>query len=730
MSFCRASLPLSPPLTTDRELCDSLYNNKEEEVPASAPVFEGHLYLCTNKSGKKKWQWRLFRFDGTSLSCLSSRKVKLPPDTFIDMPVDPTLRLTQLDQDPCSATLNLSLTSPLLATPKTNHRLSLLKRRHSDRTHGPKLASYYQYPKWTVDITNISSISILKPDTPSSKQINTLPLLNLTQSRCFCVRTFDGQCHVMKAPKDKDLERWLFVLTKMWKYANAVRDQLLAQSQPMARPMNSNDLVGYPPLATDPNVPTTAMHSATPPLRDYGIPSPAQEKSFFEPSDAPKHLSLEKAQWIDEWSRSIAELVAQDPHVEFVPPPIESIPDDDQMSLGSGMTSISARGKAKPVLPAYDHPQGETQWRTLEKDKNNSDHPTPYPQESPVEGRPHPVLRKKRSDDVKNWITRQSPTDQAPGEHHHRSLSPSHRRQSLNILSSMRHDDQPSSPHVSQLQSSKITRRASAGLISHSFTNYRSQSQPLRDDIDDNLGNDGISVHPTPPLHHQDGYNDIHRIHPSLLSRTPSMQTLQQQHQQQRGTAVHQPGVDDDDISLADLQRSLRRLSMNTPRQPPRHKLSRSSMDLQRPYSVSYDSLSPYCHPTQGATGLMTSHSTRNRMSPLVAPALPPIPRASSTPLTTHHLLSYPAMVDTLKETHRVRYSLDDPRLPHAKHAQQAYPFHPLSRSTWDMAPCQKLAPLKVKSQSIDKDRSHGLGTHYQRHSVDLLPDQTRYYRP
>jgi hypothetical protein len=159
------------------------------ETPALSPVFEGRLYL---RSDNKQWQLRLFRFDGTTLTCLSTRKVKLPPGTRLDPSV---LDLSELvmNRSPTA-----SVTSPLLATPANKSRTK----------PGAEMARYYQLPKWTVNVADISAISLLK----NNKRRN--PFMN--QNLSFCIRTYDGRCYVLKAQKEKDLERWLFILTKMW----------------------------------------------------------------------------------------------------------------------------------------------------------------------------------------------------------------------------------------------------------------------------------------------------------------------------------------------------------------------------------------------------------------------------------------------------------------------------------------------------------------------------------
>ncbi|ORZ08921.1 hypothetical protein BCR42DRAFT_124824 [Absidia repens] len=221
MTYRNSLLSLYPPTPTpttpkiSNSDQDADLTSQFEELPAAAPVFEGYLYLRTDK---KQWQWRMFRFDGTCFTCLSTRKVKLPPNTHVDAP--------PLNDQPLMQSLpsftTTSLTSPLLATPTNKSR------QKSTTSAAMPLANYYQLPKWTVDITNISAVSVLKPSSSSNKKKLTM-LPSQKQARCFCVRTFDGNCYIMKAQKQKDLERWLFVLTKMWKFAQAMKHQLTPQ---------------------------------------------------------------------------------------------------------------------------------------------------------------------------------------------------------------------------------------------------------------------------------------------------------------------------------------------------------------------------------------------------------------------------------------------------------------------------------------------------------------------
>lgn len=495
-----------------------------QEVPATAPIFEGHLYLQhPEKSGR--WQWRLFRFDGTSFTCLSTRKIKLPPDT----PVDPTPNENTLVQSLSSHQLNqhhhhhhqqhnmnhstsfhTSHTSPLLATPKDKTLrlvsmtsasmpdLPALATTPSNNINEPMLASYYQLPKWTVDIANISAISVLKGSKKRSPFSS-----NSSKSKCFCIRTYDGQCHVMKAQKYKDLERWLFVLTKMWRFVQTIRDQMQKQQQQQQQPLvvmqppptssyppHANAMFMHPPssweqqqqqqqqptfatarpfdntitarnLVPPPPPPPPHIHDNTiAPTTSSPPPAPVGAPSFTQPHHQQQQqpstqydarykapmLSMEKVHWIDQWRESLAELAAYDQKA-VSPPPIEPIPDDDQISSISGLTSISHRGRppaAAATAPRRSivSPRRKASKRSIRSitasmkrvagggggggnASGSGGHPTDgggtiksnsiapanassaaiMPQELPLEDRPSSSLKKKRSDEVKNWIT-------------------------------------------------------------------------------------------------------------------------------------------------------------------------------------------------------------------------------------------------------------------------------------------------------------------------------------
>ncbi|KAI8087549.1 hypothetical protein BDF21DRAFT_491981 [Thamnidium elegans] len=131
-----------------------------QEMPVTEHVFEGHLYIKEND----KWIWRLFRFDGSTFICLSTKKSKLPAPS----------------------------------APAKNRTVRLMMTNNSTSNY---------LSKWTIGIHQISAISILKPKDKSKTN----------KLKAFTVRTHEGHCFILKAHKQDDLERWIFVLSKMWK---------------------------------------------------------------------------------------------------------------------------------------------------------------------------------------------------------------------------------------------------------------------------------------------------------------------------------------------------------------------------------------------------------------------------------------------------------------------------------------------------------------------------------
>jgi hypothetical protein len=495
----------------------SLDRDYLEEIPVtSTPIFEGHLSV---RNEKKQWQWRLFRFDGSCFTCLSTRKVKLPPHTT-------------LDNHPEDNNNQFSYTSPLLATPKDK-----TKRLCENKTE----LKYYQLPEWSIDVVNISSISVLK-------RIN-----KRTPSKCFSVRTFDHRCIILKAQKQKDLERWLFVLTKMWKFTQAVKNQVAVQQQL------------YDQQQVEDNIPLVHSIAIPPPQQTY------------------RPLSDEKIRVIEEWRKSLAELMASDPNIRIsTPPPIEPIPDDDAMSVFTDMTSVSHR------VPNAKLKRRTTSKRSSPSKSISSRRHKIAPQQ-PVDTRP--TLKKRRSDDVRNWMNNKPIIN---------------RTASLGSSSSRR------KPSIQKLSSSSLQQKSSVST-SPEIIQHMNFFQDVLTVCDDE----------SCPYEHQQQQTKL-RYHtsikgkkliqvnqceqekrPQMIHRRASMPLTDQQFifdQQKMNTlsplqslSFHKKQEEEEDMSLADLQKSLRQIGLNHTRSPS----ASSIQDLQR---------KRYYQP----------------MSSIVAPAIPP----------------------------------------------------------------------------------------------------------
>ncbi|CAO3598544.1 unnamed protein product [Absidia cylindrospora] len=300
---------------------DDILKNTEE-VPVTVPVYEGQLGWYTEK---QKWKWHLFRFDGLSFICLATRKVKLPHDTPIEQDNN--------DNDNNSHPQLPSPTSPLLATPKHPYT----------EDSNVVMASHYQLPSWSVNLLQVTSISLLA--------LNGKP----QQRNCFCIRTID-KCYLLKTRKHKDLERWLFILTKAWNWTQIQQQHIISRSSLSPPPQ-------IPPLDIKPTCdstkkinnrpPTPPPHSTKPATATAVVsPSPPQKSQheYYEPNYTSPILSAEKEKWIDEWRDSLQSMA--------MPSPIQ-----------------------RPASMSF----------------------------LPLANQPSSFVKKKRSDEVKNWISSPPP---------------------------------------------------------------------------------------------------------------------------------------------------------------------------------------------------------------------------------------------------------------------------------------------------------------------------------
>ncbi|KAI8916953.1 hypothetical protein DFJ77DRAFT_458479 [Powellomyces hirtus] len=177
------------------------------------PLFSGHLY----KLGRnKRWQWRLLRFDGQLLTCLSSTKIKVSKDAT-----------TAINASTTFIPIPNSQPMPLL----NNH---LLAHAHTLSDKGRDGNQWVHLPKWTIHIGSVTSISLIKrtkqgrqysnvpmgsshPSSPPNRSDESNPPKWYGTTKVFVIRTNEAKNYVLRANRKDDLERWLFVLVGMWR---------------------------------------------------------------------------------------------------------------------------------------------------------------------------------------------------------------------------------------------------------------------------------------------------------------------------------------------------------------------------------------------------------------------------------------------------------------------------------------------------------------------------------
>ncbi|KAG0181173.1 hypothetical protein DFQ29_009133 [Apophysomyces sp. BC1021] len=720
-------------MTPGRDL-SSLVSRYSQEIPATAPVFEGYLYLRTEK---KQWHWRLFRFDGSSFTCLSTRKVKLPPNTAVDVQ-DDDLQFSFMHVSPSYA----SLTSPLLATPKE----SLLNQT-------APLANYYQLPIFTVDVTNISAVSLLK----RSKKAGGLFSSSTRPSRCFCIRTFDDQCFVMKAQKQKDLERWLFVLTKMLQFAQAIRRQMTRQSEVypplMMKKNHPSVIVPQDQMPLVRTIPTTSAAVAAispaahpPPPR---IPKSNDDAPYDRKYQAPA-LSSEKTQWIDEWRKSLAELIAYDPNIKVSPPPIEPIPDDDKMSMLSGMTSIS-----KCERPRRRSTAGSIRsYRSLSR-RMSAAAAAAATQEKPLgetkQQQQPGTLKKKRSDDVKNWIEpihrlrNENEIKRSGSQQSVRLVRPMNRKPMIQRVASVRGpSSSPEIYHVDFFQDVATTctddteAKSMLQTIRYHASIRGKHVQVVRNDGDNDNGHSNssgkiagnIPRRASMPL---GGYHD-HLLGDDDEKNNPlySMSPLQSLSRADNAYALMAEKEEDEEMSLADLQRSLKRVHRKDSWGHARSPSASTVLDIQKQQQQQQQLQLQQLQQQQQQQHLqqlqqlqqpawMQIHHPFARGSAFAAPAIPPVNLAAGE--TSYF---YPPTFDAT-EKHEIRLSQQQQRGKQRDYDERKHNIW--VANTWSTVATAKTAmphPNKVRPQSLMVPTGSSLEKQRNRRSMDPL---VNYYK-
>ncbi|GJJ72700.1 hypothetical protein EMPS_05058 [Entomortierella parvispora] len=141
-----------------------------ESFPSPSPIYSGHLLKLGSND---RWQSRLFTFDGSVLNCVGRRP-----------------------RAPVISTYNPHISSPFVSSPQQH-------------TQQPP-----QNPntKWSINITSVADIRLLS----HSKTYRCFP--STDSSRSLLIQTNDGRTLTLRAKKDLELERWYFILAKIWSY--------------------------------------------------------------------------------------------------------------------------------------------------------------------------------------------------------------------------------------------------------------------------------------------------------------------------------------------------------------------------------------------------------------------------------------------------------------------------------------------------------------------------------
>ncbi|KAF9359198.1 hypothetical protein BGX26_012897 [Mortierella sp. AD094] len=145
-----------------------------DSFTSPCPLYCGYLLKLGSND---RWQSRLFTFDGAVLTCVG-KKSRTPPIPTYDPHVS----------------------SPFVS---------------------PIRHPYTPNTKWFLNLTSITNIRLLS----SSRTYRCFPYNDV--SRSLLIQTTDGRTLTLRAKKDLELERWYFILSKLWHH----QQQQLQQHQ-------------------------------------------------------------------------------------------------------------------------------------------------------------------------------------------------------------------------------------------------------------------------------------------------------------------------------------------------------------------------------------------------------------------------------------------------------------------------------------------------------------------
>ncbi|CAO3624917.1 unnamed protein product [Cunninghamella blakesleeana] len=484
---------------------NELFENMEE-IPVTAPIFEGYLYWYSDTN---KWKWRQFRFDGTCLICLSTNKIKLPRNTPIEY-IDST-----------HADISSLVTSPLLATPIHNsYHIPTSNSNNNNNGSSNIMAKYYQLPLFSVKLLQVTAITLIK--------INNKP------STCFCLHTDNNQRFLLKAKTQKDLDQWLFILIKAWNfnqaynnnYGNTTKNNLISsEQQPYLPPSPSSPLVNNysnnnndninnnNSLNNDIQYQNTLNHPPIPPPHQYQQQnnlSPLPKSNEYEEGYAISILSPEKEKWIDDWRKSL--------------------------HLGDIYSSIHSSNKSSSSFHPLDldlddnnnhnHNNNTNNNNNNNNNSNNSNNninnslllDSNSITHSQTDKKPssmtiqlsdhHYPMKKKRSDEVKNWLSNKSLEHKDFDINFFQDATTTDNANDSSVNNSSEKDETKSSPLLHYHNS---IRGKSIKII-----NQFQQQQLINDSNNDNKKNELKKSPSTPPLKYRSP------LHTLSKSETPN----------------------------------------------------------------------------------------------------------------------------------------------------------------------------------------------------------------
>ncbi|TPX61239.1 hypothetical protein SpCBS45565_g07303 [Spizellomyces sp. 'palustris'] len=268
----RNTFSMQPPAHDARS--HSVVPNENE---FTSMIFSGYL-LKQNRH--KRFQKRLFRFDGVLLICLSPKEYRLPansnlltfsPDKFQDNNMGREFAQALQRFYPTDPPMP-SLTNPLVASIGED-----------SKDGKPDIwAKGYYLPKWIIPTSSIISVRSLVKQPPKDPEAK--------KSRTFIVRT-KSKDYVLCAPSAQEFKRWTFLLTRM------------------SRGVGSDDEGSGSDRGSASKRPGSPRYGGRRVVKNGFIDAAAGKRHRDDTLRWPKHPSVHK---VGAWRQSLRELVERD----------------------------------------------------------------------------------------------------------------------------------------------------------------------------------------------------------------------------------------------------------------------------------------------------------------------------------------------------------------------------------------------------------------------------------